>query len=305
MFSTAGEGLRRFDPEEALEWVRYLWKHPGNIGLSTGFEKLDSVTGGFRKGELVVEAARPGMGKTAHALCCAINIAQRGEFVDVFSQEMSERQILWRMAGIVSGISPRDIERGFRWQGEERVKVPKDDYTLFAGGIKTVADLPIKIYDAALTIEAMMLELDRELANGDLPSLVIDDYLQLHVDKGDENETERISQISRTLKAMTLHYNIPILLISQLNRAVEVRGGDYTPIMSDLRSSGSIEQDADQIWFLKRAEYYNPVGETKSDGRAELIIAKNRNGEQGVVPLHFERGTTRFSTWQSAEKKSF
>jgi replicative DNA helicase len=299
MFETPPEGLRRFDPEEALAWLRHLYKNPGNVGLSTGFEKLDLFVGGFKPGELIVEAARPGMGKTAHALCCAINVALGGKWVDVFSQEMSHRQLLWRMAGIVSGISPKAIERGFYLRGEERYAVPEEDYVTFANGIKAVSDLPIRVFDAALTTEIMVKEIERGFSNGEPPALVIDDYLQLHVDKGSENETERISEISRTIKAMTLHFNIPILLISQLNRAVEIRGGDYTPQLSDLRSSGSIEQDADQVWFLKRADYYNPSGDTKSDGRAEVIIAKNRNGELGVVPLHFDRRTTRFSTWHS------
>lgn len=258
-------------------------------GLSTGYYKLDEMTSGLHSGELIILAARPAMGKTALALNIAQNVATKEgnqKTVAVFSLEMSREQLLTRMVCSEARVDQQKFRLGYLNQEERR--------QLQYAALK-LAEAPLYIDDTAganlMDVHAKLRRLKAEHGLG----LVVIDYLQLMSGRGrSENRTQEVSAMSRGLKLLAKELKVPFLVLSQLSRATETRpAGDHIPQLSDLRESGSIEQDADMVWFIFRPEYYKPDREDLR-GLAELIIAKQRNGPTGKVKMAFLRQFTRF-----------
>lgn len=260
-------------------------------GTSTGFTKLDEMTGGFRPGELIILAARPAMGKTALALnigqYVAMNPAQQ-KAVAVFSLEMSNESLLTRMICGQARVSQTKFREGF---------LNADERRMLQKGTIDLARAPIYIDDSsAITLMDIHAKLRRLSRDNDL-GLVIVDYLQLMSTPGrSENRTQEVSQLSRGLKLLSKELRVPFLVLSQLSRAPETRPGDHRPQLSDLRESGSIEQDADMVMFAFREEYYKREDATLK-GKAELILAKQRNGPTGTVKLLFIHEYTKFENF--------
>jgi replicative DNA helicase len=257
-------------------------------GISTGFRKLDEMTAGLHEGELIILAARPAMGKTALALNIAQHIATNPHdprTVAVFSLEMSRESLLTRLICASARVDQQKFRAGYLNQDERR--------RLQMAAMQLV-EAPLFIDDTAGThlmeIHAKLRRLQAEHGLG----LVVIDYLQLMSVRGRvENRQQEVSQISRGLKLLAKEMRIPFIVLSQLSRAPETRPGDHRPQMSDLRESGSIEQDADVIGFIYREEVYNRDREDLK-GKAKLIIGKQRNGPTGDVNLVFLREYTKF-----------
>jgi replicative DNA helicase len=277
-----------------LEMIQRLYEQEGEVtGVESGFEDLDRMTTGFHKSDLVILAARPAMGKTALALNAIWHAAgQKGLPVAIFSLEMSKEQLVQRLISQVTRIRTQDLRSG---------NVGAEDWPKLVRGVAEVARAPIWIDDTAgitlLEMRAKVRRLASRLnARGETPlSLVVVDYLQLMVGQGAraENRQQEIAEISRGLKVLARDLNIPVVAIAQLSRAVEQRH-DKRPLLSDLRDSGSIEQDADMVMFLYRDEYYNPDSDDK--GIAEVIVGKHRNGPTGKVQLAWLEQYTKFAS---------
>jgi replicative DNA helicase len=257
-------------------------------GLSTGFAKFDEMTGGLHGGELIILAARPSMGKTALALNVAQHVATHPKMrkpVAVFSLEMSSSSLLTRLLCAAARVDQHKFRAGFLNQEERRkLQVALADLT----------ESPLYLDDTpGVNLMDVHSKLRRMQAERGL-SLVVVDYLQLMSSRGrSENRNQEVSAMSRGLKMMAKDLNVPFLVLSQLSRASETRPGDHKPILSDLRDSGSIEQDADLVAFIHREEIYKKDDESLK-GLADLIIAKQRNGPIGTVPLRFLGQYTRF-----------
>jgi replicative DNA helicase len=257
-------------------------------GLSTGFAKFDEMTGGLNGGELFILAARPSMGKTALALNIAAHVATHPKMrkpVAVFSLEMSSSSLLTRLLCSSARVDQHKFRAGFLNQEERRrLQVALSDLT----------ESPMYLDDTAgVNLMDVHSKLRRLQSEHGL-SLVVIDYLQLMSSRGrSENRNQEVSAISRGLKLMAKDLNVPFLVLSQLSRAAETRPGDHKPQLSDLRDSGSIEQDADLVAFIFREEVYKRDREDVK-GLADLIIAKQRNGPIGNVPLRFLGQFTRF-----------
>lgn len=251
------------------------------LGLPCGYPALDAITEGMKPGELIVLAARPGVGKTALALNIALHVAQLGYGVGIFSLEMDRELLLQRLASIVLHIPTKAIPRLVR-RGEKRA----------IDALAQLSELPIHIdHTPALNILALR-DRARRLAAERPIGLWIVDYLQLAQSMhAKDDDVRRITAISQGLTAMAREFRVPVLALSQLSRAVEGRAS-HVPMLSDLRGSGSIEQDASQVWFIYREELYDT--ETEKAGIAEIHVAKHRNGETGVTILRFERESTTF-----------
>ncbi|GHO51435.1 replicative DNA helicase [Ktedonospora formicarum] len=256
------------------------------MGVPSGFQDLDRLTGGFRKSDLIILAARPAVGKTSCALSLAYQAAvQYGQRIGIFSLEMSQEQLGDRLISIATGINLQRVGAGFiedaEW--EEMVKASE-----------TLSQAQIRI-DGSSSLSPMQLRSRvRRWVLEEGIDLVIIDYLQLmqpSQHQKQENRVQVIDEISRELKILARELNIPILALAQLSRAVESRQSKV-PQLSDLRESGGLEQNADLVIFIYRDEVYNP--ETERKGFADLIIAKHRNGPTGQVVLRFEAQTTRF-----------
>jgi replicative DNA helicase len=264
--------------------------HSGSdiTGVSTGFEKMDEMTAGLQRGELIIIAGRPSMGKTSFAMNIAENAAISHKIpTAIFSMEMSAEQLTFRMIGSVGGVNQSRLRRGNR--------LSDDDWTRIQSALSILSDAPIFIDDTgSLTpteVRARARRLKREHGVG----LIVVDYLQLMQVAGTtENRATEISEISRSLKALSKELDVPVIALSQLNRSVEQRP-DKRPVMSDLRESGAIEQDADLIVFIFRDEVYDP--ETPRKGIADIIIGKQRNGPIGDFPLTFRGEFTRFENY--------
>lgn len=257
-------------------------------GISTGFLKLDEMTAGLHEGELIILAARPAMGKTAFALNIAQHVATNPHdprTVAVFSLEMSAESLLTRMVCAGARVDQQKFRAGYLNQEERR--------RLQAVALQLV-EAPIYIDDTpGVTLMDIHAKLRRVQSQAGL-GLVVIDYLQLMSSRGrSENRTQEVSAISRGLKLLAKELRIPFLVLSQLSRAPETRPGDHRPQMSDLRESGSIEQDADLVAFIFREEVYKPDREDLR-GLAKLILAKQRNGPIGDVNLAFLREFTKF-----------
>jgi len=255
-------------------------------GISTGYTKLDEMTGGLHAGELIILAARPSMGKTALALNIAQHVATRlNETVAVFSLEMSKESLLTRMLCATARVDSQRFRAGYLNQDERR--------KLQAAAAQLV-EAPLFIDDTA---GASLMEMHaglRRLQQQRKLGLVVVDYLQLMSGRGRfENRNQEISTISRGMKLLAKELNVPMLVLSQLSRAPETRQGDHRPVLSDLRESGSIEQDADLVAFIFREEVYRRDREDLR-GLAELIVAKQRNGPVGKVDLVFLHHLTKF-----------
>jgi len=259
---------------------------PGGLtGVPSGFRVLDEVTSGWQKADLIIVAARPGMGKTAFTLSCARNAAvDAGRPVAIFSLEMSSVQLVNRL---ISGEA--ELESGKLRKGN----LERHEWHQLTSKIGRLAEAPIYIDDTpALSVFDLRAKARRLKSQYDIQLLIVD-YLQLMrgtVDNKGGNREQEIGTISRSLKAIAKELNIPVIALSQLSRKVEERGGDKRPILSDLRESGSIEQDADMVIFLNRPEYYNMTEDKEGNSTkdlAEIIIAKHRNGATEDVKLSF------------------
>ncbi|MBV8940786.1 MAG: replicative DNA helicase [Solirubrobacterales bacterium] len=259
-------------------------------GTPSGFKDLDDRTGGFQRGNLIVIAARPSMGKSALVANIAENAALDGYPVVLFSLEMSESELAQRFVASQSRIGGEDLRRG---------KVPEHRWPKILEACRRLADAPLYVDDSSdtgvLEVRAKARRLHHQLKDG--LGLVVVDYLQLMRHEGRiESRVEQVSQLSRGLKGLARELNIPVIAISQLSRAVEQRGGDKRPILSDLRESGAIEQDSDLVIFIYREEYYLGA-ESERPGEADLIIAKHRNGPVGDVVLTFQKQYPKFMNY--------
>jgi replicative DNA helicase len=272
--------------ERAMERIDELFEAKSSItGLSTGYIDLDSRTSGLQRADLVIVAGRPSMGKTAFAMNLVENAVLRQEKpVLVFSLEMPAESLIVRMLASMGRIDQQRLRNG---------QLMQDDWTRLAGAVAALRDRKLFIDDTAAISPAEMRSRARRIRreHGDLAMIMVD-YLQLmQVPGSDEGRVNEVSEISRTLKAIAKEFNCPLVALSQLNRSLEQRP-NKRPVMSDLRESGSIEQDADVIAFIYRDEVYHE--ETPDKGVAEIIIGKQRNGPIGTVRLAFIREFTRF-----------
>ncbi|MBC8163114.1 MAG: replicative DNA helicase [Roseiflexaceae bacterium] len=267
------------------EQINYLQEHRGEVvGVPTGLRDLDEITGGLQRSDLIILAARPAVGKTSFAMSVAHGVAKAGNgVVGIFSLEMSRDQLVQRMLAMETGIDTHKLRTGH---------IRDSELQLVMEAMGRLASLPVYIEDTAgLSIMEVRSKARRLQARVGIDLLVID-YLQLMQGRGRENRVQEVGEISRGLKALARELNIPVIALSQLSRAVEGRTS-HIPMLSDLRESGSIEQDADIVMFIYRDELYNP--DTDKKGVAEIHIAKHRNGPVAVVPMRFEASTTKFS----------
>ncbi|HEY9691215.1 MAG TPA: replicative DNA helicase [Oculatellaceae cyanobacterium] len=253
-------------------------------GLTCGFYDLDAMTGGFQKSDLIIIAARPSMGKTALSLNIAYNIAAAHRLpVAVFSLEMSKEQLVQRLLASEAGIESNRLRSG---------RISQNEWEPLSQAVGMLSELPIFIDDTANMAVMQMRSQARRLqaeSNGKL-GIILLDYLQL-MEGGSDNRVQELSKITRSLKGLARELNVPVIALSQLSRGVEART-NKRPMMSDLRESGSIEQDADLIMMIYRDAYYNP--DTPDRDITELIIAKHRNGPTGTIKLLFDPQFTKF-----------
>lgn len=283
--------------QQAIKQVEFLNNQGSGVsGVPTGFTKLDAVTSGFQKSDMVVIAARPGMGKTAFVLSMARNTAVDFNLpVAVFSLEMSSLQLVNRLIASETELDAEKLKKGnlepHEWQ-QLNAKVTK------------LTKAPIYIDDTpALNVFELRAKCRRLKSQHNIQMVIID-YLQLMTagaDKG--NREQEISTISRSIKSIAKELNVPIIALSQLSRAVETRGGDKRPQLSDLRESGAIEQDADMVMFIYRPEYYNLMEDDEGNdtsGMGEIIIAKHRNGGLEDVKLRFIGKLAKFTNLEHA-----
>lgn len=270
----------------SYEQISYRYEHRDELtGVPTGFYDFDNMTSGLQKSDLVILAARPSMGKTALALNIAQNVALKAKkTVAIFSLEMSKEQLVQRMLCSEAEVDTQKLKTG---------NMQASDWEKLTTAMNHFADAPLYIDDrpgaTVMEVRAKCRRLAME--EKDL-GLVVIDYLQLMEASGKEDRTQQISGISRGLKGLARELNVPVIALSQLSRAVESRP-DKRPMMSDLRESGAIEQDADIIMFIYRDEYYNKE-DTENRGKAEVIVAKHRNGAVGSVDLLFQGSITKF-----------
>jgi len=259
-------------------------------GLATHYVDLDEMTSGLQKADLVIIAGRPSMGKTAFALNIAENAAiEDQKVVGVFSLEMSREALLLRLLCSRARVDSHKMRTGSLW---------RDDMTKVVRAMEDLAHAPIFIDDTpGIALSEMRAKARRLMQSQGKIDLIVVDYLQLMSGGGKryENRTQEVSAISRGLKALAKELAVPVIALSQLSRAPESRGGDHRPQLADLRESGSIEQDADVVAFIFREEVYKQ-DDPELEGRAELIIAKQRNGPTGRVKLAFLKNSTRFES---------
>ena len=274
---------------ETIDRINELQRHKGILtGVSTGFKDLDNLTSGLQKSDLILVAARPSMGKTAFTLNIAQNVAMKSKKnVAFFSLEMSKTQLVARVLAAVAGINSGRIRNG---------QLSQEDWGKAISALNDLAEAPLYIDDTSgLTPQLMKKKLRRLIQEHGELGLVVVDYIQLMENGGKkmaDNRQQEVSAISRQLKIMAREFNVPLIALSQLSRGVESRA-DKTPMLSDLRESGSLEQDADIVAFLNRENYQDT--EDTSDGvETQVIIRKHRNGELGIVKLWFEGAYTRF-----------
>ena len=271
----------------SMEKIDELVKKKEHItGLPTGFKDLDERTSGLHPSELIIIAGRPSMGKTSLALNIARNVAvEEKKPVAIFSLEMSKEQVVERLLCVEARVDSHKLRTGY---------LADEDSPKLSIGAGVLFDAPIFIDDSS-TLNALELRAKarRLKAKQDI-ALIILDYIQLmSSETTTENRQQEIAEISRALKSLARELKIPIIAVSQLSRRVETRGDDHRPILSDLRESGALEQDADVVMLLLREEYYKPDDE-ELKGKAELNIAKQRNGPTGTIKLSFIKQYTRF-----------
>ncbi|MFK5889390.1 MAG: replicative DNA helicase [Flavobacteriaceae bacterium] len=273
--------------KQALEKIEEISNKEGMSGVASGFYKLDEITSGWQPSDLIIIAARPGMGKTAFVMSMAKNIAIKfNQGVAIFSLEMSSVQLITRMISSETGLTSEKLRKGNLLAHEwEQLNVK----------VKDLSNAPIFIDDTpSLSIFDLRAKARRLVSQHDI-KIVIIDYLQLMTSGTNSksgNREQEISMISRNLKALAKELEVPVIALSQLSRAVETRGGSKRPLLSDLRESGAIEQDADIVSFIYRPEYYKQTewddeARSNCEGQAEFIIAKHRNGGLDNIRLKF------------------
>lgn len=277
---------------DAFEKMTYLHQHKDKLrGVQTGFKDLDKMTAGLQKSDLIILAARPAMGKSTLAQNIAFNVAMREKkTVLFFSLEMSNAQVVDRMISEASGVDSWNIRTG---------NLTQDDFSKISDAMGEMSEIPIKFEDKpGMTVLEMKVKAQREAHKAPL-GLIIVDYLQLMSGSKNygDNRVQEISEISRGLKLIARELDVPVIALSQLSRSVESRP-DKRPMLSDLRESGSIEQDADIVMFVYREDYYNPDTERKHI--TDLIIGKHRNGPVGTIELYFHPEKLKF---MSLEKR--
>jgi len=300
--SEAAEGL----VSQALKKIEEIAGKEGMSGVPSGFTKLDALTSGWQPSDLVIIAARPGMGKTAFVMSMAKNMSIDFDIpVAIFSLEMSSVQLITRMISSETGISSGKLRKGDLQPHEwEQLNIK----------VKNLSKAPIFIDDTpSLSIFDLRAKA-RRLASQHNVKIIVIDYLQLMTagtsSKGVGNREQEISMISRNLKALAKELNIPVIALSQLSRAVETRGGSKRPLLSDLRESGAIEQDADIVSFIYRPEYYGQTEwddeeRTPCEGQGEFIVAKHRNGGLENIKLKFTGHLAQFSDLEEAFATEF
>lgn len=292
-FKTIGEVMR--STQQDLE---RLAKNQNEItGIPSGFYDLDKLTSGFHPNELIILAARPAMGKTAFGLNLAVNAAQKTDkAVAIFNMEMSAEQLAIRMIAAAGGIELSKLKTG---------RLEHNDWKKVNEAMSELGDTNLYIEDSSgMTISEIRAKCRRLATQEKGLGLVVIDYLQLITGsaKYEGNRQQEVSEISRSLKTMAMELKIPVIALAQLSRSVELRE-NKRPIMSDLRESGSIEQDADIVAFLYRDDYYNkPAGDNSNVSITELIIGKHRNGGTGTIELLFERDMSNFRNYIKKEE---
>jgi len=293
------QGFMEIQPllTQVMERIDLLYHkdNPSDItGVPTGYRDLDRETSGLQEGDLIIIAGRPSMGKTALALNMAEHVAVENKMpVAIFSMEMSGAQLAMRMLGSIGRLDQHKLRTG---------RLSDDDWNRLTNAVGKLHDAPILVDESgalnALELRARARRLHRQY--GKL-GLIVVDYLQLmQASSEGENRATEISEISRSLKALAKELKVPVVALSQLSRAVEQRTGPKRPIMSDLRESGAIEQDADLILAIYREEVYTP--DTPEKGMAEIIILKQRNGPIGTVKLTFLGEYTRFENYAQSDR---
>ncbi len=273
---------------ESFERITKLYEAGADVtGIPSGFRDLDRLTSGFQPGNLVILAARPSMGKSALALCIGANLGVRSSTpVALFTLEMSKSEVTQRLMCSEAKVESDRVRSG---------KLTQEDWPRLTAACDKLMKAPIYVDDTgSITMMELRSKARRLKAREPDLGLIIVDYLQLMTSGGTaENRVQEVSQISRNLKVLARDLDVPILALSQLSRAVEQRH-DKRPILSDLRESGSIEQDADLVFFVYRDDYYNGE-ESDQQGLAELILAKHRNGPTDAIKLSFLRRYAKFA----------
>jgi replicative DNA helicase len=278
--------------KDSFERITALYESGEDItGVASGFRDIDRLTSGFQPGNLIIIAARPSMGKSAFALCVAANVAVRHERpVGIFTLEMSKAEVTQRLMCSEAKVESQKMRTG---------RLGTDDWPRLTAACDKLAKAPIYVDDTA-SINMMEIRSKARRLKSQQPNLglIVIDYLQLMTSGVNaENRVQEVSQISRNLKILARDLDVPIIALSQLSRAVEQRQ-DKRPILSDLRESGSIEQDADLVAFLYRDEYYNE--DSDQQGLAEIIVAKHRNGATGAEKLSFLKRYAKFADLAAA-----
>jgi replicative DNA helicase len=271
---------------EYFDRMEHLMQHPDEpLGLPTGFRDLDSLLGGLQRSDLLIFAGRPGMGKTSFLLTVALNAAKLGARILIFTMEMGGDQLIQRFLSMETGINTQKLRLG---------QLNQQEWSRFVQATGRLGNLRIVIDDTPAQTPLQIRTKSRRMAHEMGLDLIIVDYLQLMTaGQGFENNrVQEISYISRNLKEIAREINVPVFAAAQLSRAVENRQ-DKHPQLSDLRESGSIEQDSDIVLFLYRESIYNEASEHPN--LAEVMISKHRNGPTGTVNLHFEKSLTKFS----------
>lgn len=279
-FVSLAEALKDY-----FDQIDYLHQHKGEIvGVPSGFVELDKLTRGFHKSDLVIIAGRPSVGKTSFALGIARDAAVKHNIpTAIFSLEMSTEQLVQRLLCSEAAVDSQRVRSGY---------IDEYEWHRISEAFGTLSEAPMFIDDTP-SISTMELRIKaRQLKTEEDLGLIIIDYLQLMQGRGLENRVQEVSEISRGLKALARELDLPVIALSQLSRAVESRQ-DHRPQLSDLRESGSIEQDADIVIFIHREELYNPNTERKNI--ADILLSKHRNGPIGQVPLRFFPPQTRFA----------
>jgi replicative DNA helicase len=278
--------------KESFERITALYEAGEEItGVPTGFREVDRLTSGFQPGNLVIVAARPSMGKSAFGLCAAANIAIRHQIpVAMFTLEMSKAEVTQRLMCSEAKVESQRLRSG---------KLAPDDWPRLTAACDKLAKAPIYVDDTgSITMMEIRSKARRLKSKEPTLGLIVVDYLQLMTSGSNvESRVQEVSQISRNLKVLARDLDTPILAMSQLSRAVEQRH-DKRPILSDLRESGSIEQDADLVAFIYRDEYYNE--DSPDQGLAEVILAKHRNGPTGIEKLSFLKRYAKFADLAAA-----
>ena len=279
---------------EVFDDIEKVQKYGVSHGLMTGYSGIDKITTGLYTGELTILAARPGMGKTSLALNMALNISKMGKVVQVFSLEMSRKSLVQRMLSTHAMVEIMKMRTG---------QIPKRELSNLGVSAGVLQNMQLEIDDKpAITPTYMRTRIRRTRSKYKSIDLVIVDYLQLmRGESGKESRQQEISEISRMLKQLSKEYNTHVLSLSQLNRALENRP-NKRPTLSDLRESGSIEQDADNVMFIYNASKYDS---SANPNMSELIIGKQRNGPVGTVELHWDGRYTKFSTLEKNEHGEF